>query len=429
MSEITLMSQHLGDAPYLTGVMFLALDVISKSYSLIWDRNLTKFRLPKPAEYMPKKNGTVQQNATKELNQNKDTSYVNSTKVHSRPRNVTDYEKGHKDLCKNSWQEDYTKLHQHLIQTNQKFLIFTCPRSGWGNRLRDLLTYFHFAVIAKRAFIINCNIPSPLDRYLAPRNIEWNYKLNSKQLTYRRASKVFLNDVKDPSDPKVFDRLLNHTAQYSPQLIGVQTRWFIKPLKYDLPVWPNQNQMMGCSFYYLFRKSDMLQKRLDEWKEELGFNDNIVIGIHIREGDSVFHHNQGDYRFRTTEDADFSFICAEQIQAEIEKKYKTDKVIWFLAADSEERKAAVKQKYGSKVRCITGPIEHVGHATKGNEDAGHLSMFLDYFLLREADYRLYTSPSTFDKAIDITTLGSKNSARTLFRGERKCNLPASLRAT
>ena len=44
------------------------------------------------------------------------------------------------------------------------------------------------------------------------------------------------------------------------------------PLKHDLPVWPDLEQMGGCSFHYLFRKSDYLQRRLDEWKEELGFN-------------------------------------------------------------------------------------------------------------------------------------------------------------
>ena len=422
------MSEHFVDALNLIGFMFLALDVFSNNYSPILVMNLTKFRLPKPV-YALKKNGTVQVNATKELNQNKDTYYVNTRKVHFRPRNVTDYEKGHKDLCKNSWQENYTKLHQHLIQTNHKFLIFTCPNSGWGNRLRELINNFHFAVIAKRAFIINCNVPSPLDRYLSPRNIEWNYKVNSTQLSVRRRSKVIVSEVKDPSDPKIFEQLLKYSVEYSPELVGDKNKWFVKLLKYDLPVWPNQNQMMGCSFYYLFRKSDMLQKRLHKWKEELGFNDNIVIGIHIRDGDSVFHHNQGDHRFRTAEDADFSFICAEQMQAEIEEKYNTDKVIWFLAADSEKRKAIVKQKYGSKVRFITGPIEHVGHATKGNEDAGHLSMFLDYFLMQDADYRLYTSPSTFDKAIDFITLGSKTAGKSLHRGERKCIMPASLKAT
>ena len=394
---------------------------------MITEENSTKFRLPKP-EYVLIENDTVPENENKGLIQNKN-SLTNTKITESRPRNTTDYEKGHKDMCKNSWQEDYTKLHQHLIETNKnKFYIVLCPGGGWGNRLRDLINSFHFAVVAKRAFIIYCDIPnSPLDRFLAPRYIKWNYKVNETQLTVRRQYKVKINDIKD--DPKIFEQMLNYSVEYNVLYEGNKNQYLANRLKYDLPVWPNLRQMMGCTFYYLFKKSDMLQKRLDEWKEKLGFNRNIVIGIHIRQGDSVFHHNMQDTRFKNTKDIDLGFDCALQIQKEIEKKYKTDKIIWFLAADSEKMKTRAKQKYGDKVRSITGPIEHVGHVTKGNEDAAHLSMFLDFFLLQDADYRLYPGPSTFDNAVDYITLGSQNAARTFSRGKAgQCVIPPSLKA-
>jgi hypothetical protein len=394
---------------------------------MITEENSTKFRLPKP-EYVLIENDTVPENENKGLIQNKN-SLTNTKITESRPRNTTDYEKGHKDMCKNSWQEDYTKLHQHLIETNNnKFYIVVCPGGGWGNRLRDLINSFHFAVVAKRAFVIYCDIPnSTLDRFLAPRYIKWNYKVNETQLTVRRQYKVKINDIKD--DPKIFEQMLNYSVEYNVLYEGNKNQYLANRLKYDLPVWPNLRQMMGCTFYYLFKKSDMLQKRLDEWKEKLGFNRNIVIGIHIRQGDSVFHHNMQDTRFKNTKDIDTGFECALQIQKEIEKKYKTDKIIWFLAADSEKMKTRAKQKYGDKVRSITGPIEHVGHVTKGNEDAAHLSMFLDFFLLQDADYRLYPGPSTFDNAVDYITLGSQNAARTFSRGKAgQCVIPPSLKA-
>ena len=170
-----------------------------------------------------------------------------------------------------------------------------------------------------------------------------------------------------------------------------------------------------------------MQKSLDEWKEKLGFNENIVIGIHIREGDVVFYRGSKDKRFRTEDDIKFSFICAEQIQEEIEKKYNTDKVIWFLAADSVKRKISVKQKYGSKVRFITGPVNHVVHLRRETRDSAYLSVFLDFFLLQEADYRLYTTPSSFDRAIDMITLGTNHSSRTLEDGQRHCVIPPSLK--
>ena len=413
----------IGNALNLTTFMLLTLDLFSNNYITTLDSNFTKFRLPKPVHVSEDKS-TAPANGTKELNQK-------DTVAHNRPKNVIDYEKANEDFCKNSWQEDYTKLHQHLIETNQKFLIHKCNRIGWGNRVKGIMVYFHLAVVTKRAYIIDCNYPSPLDKYLSPRNIKWNYKVKFANLTVRR-EKIFIADnifTISNSDTDQFERLLNYSVELNPKIVGKNASWHTRvvPLKYDLPVWPDLEQMGGCSFHYLFRKSDYLQRRLDEWKEELGFNENIVLGIHIREGDMVFHFGGIRKRFSNLEkDIDFTFTCAEQIQKVIEKKYNTDKVIWFLAADTEKRKATVKKKYGSKVRFISGPIEHVAHATRGNEDAGHLSMFLDFFLLRESDFRLYSSPSTFPDAVDRISLGSTNSGRSLDGGRHRCRMPHSL---
>jgi hypothetical protein len=387
------------------------------------DDNSTIFKLPKPIYYSIEKDVIEDERKKTILPQSN-----RKQRVESRPRNVTDYEKGHKDVCKNSWQEDYTKLHQHLIESNQnKFIFYKCPPSGWGNRLRDLLISFHFAVVAKRAFIIDCDVPSsPLDRFLPPRNIKWNYKVNETRLTVKRGRRVILNDIKDPG---VFEKMLNYSVEYSPGLIGNKYQFLADHVKYDLPVWPNLVQMVGCSFYYLFKKSDMLQEHLDKWKEKMGFNQNIVLGIHFRHGDSVFHtnRNRGDSRI-SMKDVDFSFDCVKQVQEKVEEKYNTTKVIWFLAADSQKTKDYAKQKFGDKVRLIEGPIEHLGHPTRGNEDAGQLSMFVDYFLLQESDYRLYTGPSTFDGAIDYITLGRKDAGSTFYKKMRLCVMPASLKS-
>ena len=390
---------------------------------MLWRKNSTKFRLPKPVN-------ASAENDNKEANKN--TDQMNSTKqevLTKRPRKLVDYEQGHLDKCKNSWQKNYTKLHRDIIENGKsKFNIFVCSGAGWGNRLRDLLSLFHFSVISKRVFIIYCNSPSPLDKYLAPRNIKWNYKVNETNLSVKRKFVVDTRAIKNPMDSKIYEKLLNYSVVYTTKLTGNPYQWNAKYLMYDLPVWPNIKQMMGCSFYYLFKKTDLLQNKLDQWKQQLGFNDNIVIGIHVRQGDSVFRHNRGDKRFKSLEFIDKGFKCAEQIQNKVEKKYKTKKVIWFLAADSERLKNDTKQKYGKNVRCISGPIEHVGHSTKGNEDAGHLSMFLDYFLLQESDFRLYTGPSTFDDAVEFLTLGSRDYVgRSLRTTQNNCEMPSSLR--
>lgn len=79
------------------------------------------------------------------------------------------------------------------------------------------------------------------------------------------------------------------------------------------------------------------------------------------------------------------------------------------------------------MKSVTGPIENVGHPKKGNEEAGYLTMFLDFYLLQGSDYRLYITTSSLDNLIDGTTFGPRNVAKSFRRGnERVCAVPKSL---
>ncbi len=346
-----------------------------------------------------------------------------------RPIAATDFEKGHKELCKNTWQEEYNKFHNHLLETNQnKFLVVICAGGGWGNRLRNILVAFHLAVITKRAIIIDCELPVPLDKYLPPRYVKWNYKVNDTGLSVRRNYQIAVDEIKNLTDPKLFEKKLNYSVEYNPSLKGGSQIVLANLLKYDLPSWPSIPRMFGCDFYYLFKKSDVLETRLRELKAELGFNDNIVLAIHIREGDGVvFRHNRVDKRFKNAGDIDNAFKCATTVENRIKETYNTTKVIWFLAADSNKMRINVKSKYGNKVRYVEGPIEHTGHPTEGKADAAQLTMLLDFFLLQASDYKVYTTPSTFTHgAVEYISLGKPNVIQ-LFNGQQlSCRMPKSL---
>ena len=196
--------------------------------------------------------------------------------------------------------------------------------------------------------------------------------------------------------------------------------------KYNLP---NSHMLLGCSFYFLFKKSKYLEKNIKQARDYLGFEDNIVLGIHIRRGDISFNHNRGDIRIEKVESTDNYFSCAEKIEKRIQEKYNTTKTIWFLASDSVEVKQYAEKKYPGKIRQLHGPVEHVGHPRRGNEDAGHLSMFLDVFLLQQSDFRLFCTPSTFPSSFAIITMGNANTGSFPFSRKTKtysCRLPLSL---
>ena len=357
---------------------------------------------------------------------NYSTSAAASDTKESRPRRMDNFTQEYNTLCHGKWQKNYSKLHQNILGNSKKFLIFKCSKAGWGNRIRALFSSFHLAVVAKRAFIIDCQRPSPLERYLAPNFIKWNFAINSTGLSVRYqnpGSQKLGSGWKDTD----FDVYFNHSVEVIYNFRGNFYEKLKANPKYNLPPWPNRYLLLGCSFHFLFRKSDYLENNLKQERETLGFNENIVIGIHIRHGDTAFGLQGGDVRIRKIEDTDHYFACAEKIDKRIQEKYNTRKVIWFLATDSVEIKYYAKKKYPEKVRQLDRPIEHIARPRKGNEDAGHLSMFLDYFLLQQSDFRLFTTMSTFPDSISILTLGYANVGVSSYKDNRtSCQIPSSL---
>lgn len=333
-----------------------------------------------------------------------------------RPVPAVDYKKRHEKLCQNSWEKQYTKLHHEIIEKQQnKFLIYTCSGAGWGNRIRRILPMFYLAVITKRAFIIECDKPISLDRYIPPAHAQWNYKVNKTGLSVRHGYAAFRN-VKNQTDPKEYENDLTYNVEYNARVQGPLTHRMATLLKFSLPNVP----FYGCAFYYLFRKSHDLESRFSSYKAKVGFHDNFVIGIHIREGDRRERYKPGDI--------DKTCKCAEDVEKIFSKKYNTTKIIWFLAADFNDTKTSIIEKYGKKVKYIEGPIEHVGHPRRGYADIGQLNMFLDIFLLQETDFNIYGHTSTFDHAVEAISPG-KQSLSLAKRGMAyACTIPNFLNA-
>ena len=100
--------------------------------------------------------------------------------------------------------------------------------------------------------------------------------------------------------------------------------------------------------------------------------------MHVRHGDYVFNPRYTGWNVRLIngkKQYGFIFGCAGQIERKISEKFRTKKIIRFLATDRDALRSYEKNKYVNKVKYTTGRIEHVGWSSKGNEDAGQLTMF------------------------------------------------------
>lgn len=337
------------------------------------------------------------------------------------------YDKTFEESCRGPWQINYQKLHEDVLRTKKGILLFRCPTfSGWGNRIRALLSSFHLAVISKRAFIIDCPKPSPLEKYLEPNFIKWNYQINTTDMSFR-SRHYDISPFATFWKYNNFEIDFNHSVE---EIYNYGREFYLRHNpKYYLPTWRQEHMYFGCCFHFLFKKTKRLENRMAQAKEQLGFDRNIVLGIHIRRGDVFFHHHSSrDVRIHKVENAQYHFDCAEMIDQRIQKLYKTKKIIWFFASDCVEIKKYAEERYPNRIKQLHGKIEHTSWPREGNEDAGHMSMFLDYFLLQQSDFRLFTTASSFSNAVSMLTEGPYSHGRSTYKNNiTKCDFPRSLK--
>jgi len=91
---------------------------------------------------------------------------------------------GSSDICGKEWQLKYQALHQDIISNKReaKFLVYYCPSTnkgcnGYGDRVRAMVSLFYLAILTDRAFLIHFKGPQPLERFLAPKNINWTFPI------------------------------------------------------------------------------------------------------------------------------------------------------------------------------------------------------------------------------------------------------------
>ena len=85
------------------------------------------------------------------------------------------------------------KLHKDILQSRRprRFIVFSCTLegykcAGYGNRLGGIASILFLSIVTQRAFLIEWDQEVPLDMYLVPKAVEWNYSTeNIKDLDTR----------------------------------------------------------------------------------------------------------------------------------------------------------------------------------------------------------------------------------------------------
>ena len=346
------------------------------------------------------------------------------------------YKQRRDGICGHKWQGSYKKLHKDILESRQprKFIVFTCKVkgygcAGYGNRLDGIASLLLLSILTKRAFLIEWNDHEelPLEFYLTPKNIAWNYSVKNLAETLgtrrhfwglkRVKSRTNRTDVLRIADTKAeftawfqktnFQTYFDHPIE---KVVGMwyfaEELWknkFFKESALELGISSGRFKysLVGCAFDFLFQKSPELQARLDATKKALGLTRQAPkIGLHVRMGDismgKSLQYNDINYK-------DF-FDCAHALSKALAQQnpgvFKENDIIWFLATDDAEVKKYALQKYAANVvtQMIT-PKHILGlYKLKHSESVEEMfNIIVDHFLLSECDFLVLSNTSTFGR--------------------------------
>ena len=356
--------------------------------------------------------------------------------------------------CDGGWQQRYSDLHKRILNgtAEPKFLIYNCEVrgcGGYGNRLFGLISLLYLAVLTDRAFLINWQRPKPLETYLQPRNIQWNFdigykeKLNTSFFWWssggkrnKPGTKWFVLSERD----KLVDwfERIDFSRAFDKPAVVITSIWntmdliernrllrqrvrqlgIVPLLRGNTGYWG-----MGCGFEYLFKKTGLLERKLEHSRNALQLGqEHFVIGLHIRTGDrSSFDAEQFDKE--TNRYLKCFLANAERVgQYYQNAQLISSNISWFLATDNIKLKAFV-MKHMKKYHTLPLKPRHIAREARRHgtlNDDGLLDVFADHFMLSTCNFLLLSARSTFGSS--AAGVGMLN--REEFAYATKCSLLA-----
>lgn len=307
------------------------------------------------------------------------------------------YQKRTMEICGTGWQEKYRKLHADILNKRraEKYLVYLCPGTrqgccGYGNRLRAVVSLFYLSILTDRAFLIDWRAPEPIENHLSPRNIQWNHTEPIDLCTGLQIRRHYWGtakaDIREAEgwiiqDSSHFKRWLTTTDlknYFDWPVEEITTIWYfaeggitlnpyllkrakelgIKPLISSTPKY----NLVGCAFDFLFSKSEVVTRKLNEMRTQLRFDAGPVIGIHIRTGDDQFDYYASDNE-RSPNSKNISnlsrfFECAKKVENKIFPNTSRE-VRWFVSTDNMNVRNLVQETYPRKVLTSNLTILHL----------------------------------------------------------------------
>lgn len=344
------------------------------------------------------------------------------------------YEQRKDRVCGKEWQDNFVKLHNDILQSRRprRFIVFSCTLegykcAGYGNRLGGIASILFLSILTRRAFLIEWDQEVPLDMYLVPKAIEWNYSTeNIKDLDTRihylgkrNHFKKRRNDVvhqwKMKADFVIWLLKTDIQTYFDRPVEKFVSNWYFADFLLENPFFFKQyvrglgfrwehsrDSLIGCAFDFLFQKSRELETRLNAARRSLGLASQVPkLGLQIRMGDVSFGQGVQNNHF----DFEGFFFCAQAFGEALARRSVVtvvETIKWFLATDDTAVKGYALKNYPLNAVTLNITPKHIKYSNPLTENTTSqkiedmFNVVIDHFLLSECDF-LILSPSTFGK--------------------------------
>lgn len=240
------------------------------------------------------------------------------------------------------------------------------PHGGMFDRLKGAISVFAASRCIGRDFKISFTHPFDLRDYLEPNEYDWTIDEGELAKGWPAARPIFMyGEFANPV------RLVKKRSCESHFYYG-----------YNSLDWLNErygkNFEFGALYKQLFKPTARLQKYIDMYKAEIG---GKYIVAHFRFMNLIGDSTEFNEINPTLPEAEQNVLIEKSLEQL--KNLCAEGVRIMLASDSPRFVSIVKEQMPD-VYVVPGEIKHIGTA-EDNSDASTIKMFLDYYLIAEAE--------------------------------------------
>lgn len=241
---------------------------------------------------------------------------------------------------------------------------------GLADRLRGMVSLFHYACIYNKEYRINFLSPFSLDLFLEPNLYDW--RISPNDIAYNpECSRPLCIPNSLKKQKELADRLLKNKGKY--KQVHVYTN-----MAYDF-------EKFGYYFNQLFKPTVQLQELLDFNVEKIG---GSYISVTFRFQQLLGDFKEGDFPILSDLEQRELIEKSLKIIPQIKEKHKNVKKI-LVTADSTRFLDLVK-KHIEEAYVIPGEIAHIDFTQENSHM--YIKSFVDFFMISKAE-KIYSAAS------------------------------------